>query len=105
LYPIYILKFLKALYGLKQSTRIWFNTLKKVLINKLGFKILISKSSIFINKSTNIIIYVYINDLVIINFSKEAYNIFIKDIKKYFKIKKLNLIKDYLRIEIDYKSN
>jgi len=31
------------------------------------------------------------------------YNSFIKNIKKYFKLKKLNLIKNYLNIKIDYK--
>jgi len=32
-----------------------------------------------------------------------VYNSFIKNIKKYFKLKKLGLIKDYLSIKIDYK--
>jgi len=35
--------------------------------------------------------------------TKEVYNSFIKNIKKYFKFKELGLIKDYLNIEIDYK--
>jgi hypothetical protein len=103
LHPTHVLKLLKTLYKLKQSIRIWLNILKEILVNKLGFKTLISESSIFINKSINIIIYIYINDLIVISPSKEVYNTFIKDIKKHFKIKELGLIKDYLRVEIDYK--
>jgi len=34
--------------------------LKKVLINKLDFKTLISETNLFINKSISIIIYIYI---------------------------------------------
>jgi hypothetical protein len=103
LHLTHVLKLLKALYRLKQSARIWLNILKEILVNKLGFKTLISESSIFINKSINIIICIYINDLAIISPSKEAYNTFIKNIKKYFKIKELGLIKNYLGVEIDYK--
>jgi len=77
--------------------------LKEVLINKLGFKILVSETSLFINKSIGIIICIYINDLAIINPIKEIYNSFIKNIKKYFKLKELGLIKDYLDVKIDYK--
>jgi len=77
--------------------------LKKVLINKLNFKTLVFETNLFINKSIDIIIYVYINDLVTISLIKEVYNSFIKNIKKYFKLKELGLIKDYLGIKIDYK--
>jgi hypothetical protein len=102
-YPTHVLKLLKALYGLKQSARIWINTLKEVLINKLGFKTLVSEPSLFINKTIGIIIYIYIDDLVIINPTKEIYNSFIDNIKRYFKIKELGLIKNYLNVQIDYK--
>jgi len=44
--------------------------LKKVLINKLDFKTLIFETSLFINKSIGIIIYIYVNDLAIINPTK-----------------------------------
>ena len=98
-----MLKLNKALYGLKQSARIWYNTLKDVLLNKLGFKPLLAENSIFINRTTGIIITVYVDDLAIIGPSIEAIQSFIKEIKNHFKIKDLGLIKDYLSIQLDYK--
>jgi hypothetical protein len=103
--PDFILKLNKALYGLKQSARIWYYTLKDVLINKLGFINLISESSIFINKELNIIISLYVDDLAIIGPNLDTIKSFITELKKYFKLKDLGLIKDYLGVQIDYDLN
>jgi uncharacterized membrane protein (DUF485 family) len=62
-----MLKLNKALYSLKQSAKIWYNTFKKGLINKLNFKSLLAKRSIFINRFTSIILCIYINNIVIIS--------------------------------------
>jgi hypothetical protein len=97
-----VLKLNKALYGLKQSARVWYLTLYNKLI-ELGFTSLKSETCIFINKKTNIIICLYVNDLAIIGPNKEIIQQFIKDISKSFKIKDLGLIKDYLGIDIDFK--
>ena len=101
-YPDYVLKLNKALYGLKQSARIWFYILKEVLV-QLGFKPLTSDNCIYIN--TDIIIYIYMDDLAIVAPSLELITGFISQIKKYFNIKELGLIKDYLGIDIDFKPN
>jgi hypothetical protein len=77
--------------------------LKEVLTNKLNFKSLLAKGSIFINQSTSIILCVYVDDIAIIGPNQEAINSFINSIKSYFKIKELGLIKDYLGVEIDYR--
>ena len=68
----------------------------------MGFIILKTKNCIFINKELNIILYIYINDLAIIGPNKNIINTFINNIKKYFKVKNLGLIKDYLEINIKY---
>ena len=102
-YPDYVLKLNKALYGLKQLARIWYNTLKEVLINKLKFESLLAEGSIFINRSTGIILCVYVDDIAIIDPNQEAINSFINSIKSYFKIKELRLIKDYFSVKIDYR--
>ena len=95
-----LLKLNKALYGLKQSIRIWYYTLIEELTTKLGFRTLKAKSCILINNTLKIIICVYVDDLAIVRPNKEDIDLFIKSIKKYFNIKELGLIKDYLRIEI-----
>jgi hypothetical protein len=97
-----LLRLNKALYSLKQSARIWYNTLTNILINKLSFISLKLEPCIFINKSLNIIICLYIDDLVIVCPSLSTINTFISNIKEYFGIKVLGPIKDYLGIEIDY---
>ena len=104
-YPDYVLRLNKALYGLKQSARIWYYTLKEILINEFGFKVLAAENSIFINKDLNIIISLYIDDLAIMGPNSDTIKTFIKDIKKYFNIKELGLIKDYLGVQINYKPN
>jgi hypothetical protein len=76
--------------------------LKEVLINKLNFESLLAERNIFINRSISIILYVYVDDIAVIGPSQEAINSIINSIKSYFNIKELGLIKDYLRIEIDY---
>jgi hypothetical protein len=103
--PNHVLKLNKALYGLKQSARIWFYTLKEVFINKLSFINLISETSIFINKELNIIISLYVDDLAIIGLNITDIKSFIKELKTYFNLKDLSLIKDYLGVEIDYNLN
>ena len=104
-YPNYVLKLNKALYGLKQLARIWYYTLKEVLTSELGFKTLIAESSIFINKELNVYISLYVDDLAIIGPILDIIKSFIENLNKYFKLKDLGLIKDYLGVDIDYDYN
>jgi len=75
-----------------------------VLIYKLKLKLLLFKNTISYNKKLNIIIYLYINNLVIIGPNKKTIISFIKTLKNYFDLKDLDLIKDYLEVKIDYNS-
>jgi hypothetical protein len=61
-----------------------------------------TERNIFINRSTSIILDIYIDDITVISPSQEAINSIINSIKSYFNIKKLDLIKDYLKVKIDY---
>lgn len=92
----------KALYGLKQSARIWYFTLYNVLVQELGFIMLKTENCIFINKTLNIILCVYVDDIAIIGPNDNIIKSFINNIEKYFEIKNLGLLKDYLGINIDY---
>ncbi len=104
-YPDYVLRLNKALYGLKQSARIQYFTLYKALVDKLGFSVLNLDSCLFINRTTNIIICIYVDDLAIIGPNKDNIKILIQNLKKFFNIKERGLIKDYLRIEVIRNSN
>ncbi|CAL3971483.1 unnamed protein product [Diplocarpon coronariae] len=97
-----LLKLNKALYCLKQSARLWFITLKEVLIQKLGFTTLLADSCILYNKKLNIIICVYIDDLALLGPNINLIKSFIKGLEEYFKLKDLGPIKDYLGINIEY---
>jgi hypothetical protein len=103
-YSNHVFKLNKALYRLKQLARVWYTTLKPILL-KLGFKILDSELCIFVNKSKNIIICLYVDDLAVLAPNIKVFNEFAKNIEKYFKIKNLKEIKDYLKVNIKQTSN
>ncbi len=56
----------KALYRLKQSARFWYYKLTNALVENLGFTSPNSESCIFINRTTKIIICIYVDDLAIV---------------------------------------
>jgi len=62
----------KVLYSLKQLAWIWYTILKQALVQKLGFKVLETKSCIFINSTTGVILSVFVNDIAIISTSISA---------------------------------
>jgi hypothetical protein len=90
---MYYVKVVKFLYGLKQSGRIWYNRVKKFLLNK-GYSNSDDCPCVFIRKfSTGFcIISVYVDDLNIIGHAKdidEARNY----LKKEFEMKDLGKTK------------
>jgi hypothetical protein len=98
----YYVKLIKSLYGLKQSGRMWYNRLKKFLLNKCY-----SNSDycpgVFIRKSVTgfCIISVYVDNLNIIGHTKdidEARN----HLKMEFEMKDLGRIKFCLGLQLDH---
>jgi hypothetical protein len=90
---MYCVKLVKSLYGLKQPGRMWYNRLKKFLLNK-GYSNSDDCPCVFIRKfSTGFcIISVYVDDLNIIGHAKdidEARNY----LKKEFEMKDLGKTK------------
>jgi hypothetical protein len=69
---MYCVKLVKSLYGLKQSGRMWYNQLKKFLLNK-GYLNSDDCPCVFIRKSSIgfYIISVYVDDLNIIGHAKD----------------------------------
>ena len=60
-----VCKLNKALYSLKQSPRIWYRYLLNYLI-ALGYRPLAEDYSVFLHPKLNIIIAVYVDDLLIV---------------------------------------
>jgi hypothetical protein len=99
---MYCVKLVKSLYGLKQSGRMWYNRLKKFLLNK-GYSNNDDCSCVFIRKSNTgfCIISVYVNDLNIISHIKdidEACN----HLKREFEMKDLGTTKFCLGLQIEH---
>jgi hypothetical protein len=99
---MYCVKNFKSLYGLKQSGRIWYNQLKKFLLNK-GYSNNDDCPCVFIRKSSTgfCIISVYVDDLNIIGHAKdidEAHN----HLKKEFDMKDLSKTKFCLGLQIKH---
>ena len=82
----HVLKLNKALYGLKQAPRLWNKTLVNFL-NKLKFQQLITDTCIFVNK--DLIIAIYVDDIVIIGRKNQIIVDFKKQDKNRFKTKDL----------------
>jgi hypothetical protein len=87
---IYCVKLVKSLYGLKQTGRMWYNRLKKFLLNK-GYLNSDDCSCVFIRKSNTgfCIISVYVDDLTIIGRAKDIDEVH-NHLKKEFDLGKTN---------------
>ena len=87
--------FKKSLYGLKQAPRIWARTLYLTL-KEFGFKRMVYEHSIFYGD--DLIIAIYVDDLLIIGRTLEAIAEFKRKFRERYRIKDIGPIKDYLGI-------
>ena len=94
----------KSLYGLKQSSRLWGETLEKVLI-KLGFKKTYSDASLYIYDRDNIkiIMPVFVDDITLASKSQKALDNFVIELGKHFKLRDLGPTIFLLGVEITRK--
>ena len=102
-------RLLKSLYSLKQAPRIWAKTHYKAL-EALGFRYLDCEPSIFSRFSTQtpkaifinpeLVITVYVDDLILLGKTSTVIQQFKAAIGKQFSIKDLGPTQDYLEIEI-----
>ena len=60
-----VLKLLKSLYGLKQAGRNWYQVLIEFLIKAEGFTMCISDHCVFTKDNGNIMILIYVDDVII----------------------------------------
>src|SRR5947207_3293550 len=87
-----ICRLLQALYGLRKAPRLWFETLTKALAN-IGFKPLSLDLCIFKHRSENILIIVYVDDILISAPNKAMIASIIRAIETYFELKEIGDVK------------
>lgn len=97
-----VLKLKKALYGLHQAPRAWNAKLDNTLVS-LGFRRSPSEAAIYVKKTaggTQLIVGVYVDDLVIIGASCDDIQLFKKEMCRVFRMSDLGLLRYYLGIEV-----
>lgn len=104
--PRYVCRLRKALYGLKQAPRAWFEKFRSTILQQ-GFFQSQHDSAMFVQSSSRgrVIILLYVDDMIITGDDLEG----IDNIKQYlyiqFEMKDLGLLRYFLGIEVDYRSN
>ena len=83
------LRLLKSLYSLKQSEYIWNKKFKVTLIF-INFKSISTNNCVFINYDTDIIIFLYVNNLLLFTRKLSAIDNIKQLLKRYFKMKNLD---------------
>ena len=80
-----VLKLNKALYGLKQAGRNWYQVLKDFL-EREGFKMCLSDNCVFIKDNGNIMLLLYVDDMIISSLDPAEGTKFLSKIKETFEI-------------------
>lgn len=90
----------KSIYGLKQAANVWFEELKKILTEKMGFQALKSDSVVFMKELPHGKIYVggHVDDLLIFSPEAKDQDNFRDELEKHLKIKRSDL-GTYLGVE------
>ena len=89
----------KSIYGLVQSGHIWHRTFKAFL-QRAGFKPLVSDNCVYRHAKKNIIVGVYVDDVVILYKSTADLKWLIKKISEKFKFKNMGKLKTILGLEV-----
>ena len=94
-----VYKLLKALYGLKQAPRLWQDYLRQKL-GELDFEPCGFDSSVYFNKSTNILLITYVDDFLILRKNISDINAFKLALRKKFDIEDLRAANYFLSVRI-----
>jgi len=99
--PGMVCKLAKSLYGLKQAPYCWFAKLSLAL-KHYGFRQSYSDYSLFtlIDKDVQLVVLVYIDDLIIFGNNYTSIQCFKDYLSKCFHMKDLGLLKYFLGVEV-----
>ena len=84
--PGNVLKLKKALYGLKQAGRSWYQVLKDFLIREEKFTMCLSDHCVFTRDNGNIMLLIYVDDLIISSLDPLVGEKLLAKIKSHFEI-------------------
>jgi hypothetical protein len=96
-----VLRLRKALYGLRQAPRAWNIKLDESLVS-LGFDKCVTEHALYIRKTKegNLIVGVYVDDLIITGSGRRLIHEFKREMTALFKMSDLGLLSYYLGIEV-----
>ncbi|WVZ57967.1 hypothetical protein U9M48_008291 [Paspalum notatum var. saurae] len=99
-----VLRLRKALYGLRQAPRAWNQKLDTVL-KEMEFKRCESEHALYTRRAEHgqLVVGVYVDDLVITGASKKEIEAFKAQMKKTFRMSDLGLLTYYLGIEVEHR--
>lgn len=95
-----ICKLKKSLYGLKQAPRLWYKHIDSFL-HTLGFASTHSDSNIYISRSYQMIILLYVDDLLIISPSLANITKVKESLSRKYQMSDLGSVRQFLGIEIN----
>ena len=89
----------KSIYGLKQAPRVWNQRIRRFL-KSIGFDQLYSDPCIYINKTTDIIIAMWVDDLIIFGKDMASINDLKAQLNEEYEMKDLGELKYFLGIQV-----
>jgi hypothetical protein len=104
----YCLKVVKALYGCREAPREWYHCLWDYIVDEMGFMQSSLDPCLFIRfpgLATIQLIYIYVNDILVFCADQNLLNEIKSKIKERFAIKDLGVVKRYLVVWVDMKSD
>ena len=97
--PDIVLLLNKSLYGLKQAPRIWYLLLSDIICS-FGFVACISDPSIYIHATRNIILAVYVDDILVFAQDQATCMSFYHEISQIFAMEDKGAVKSFLGINV-----
>src|SRR5579862_8856584 len=94
-YPHVVLSLNKALYGLKQAPRLWYLFLSEIIIS-MGFCVFESDTSIYMRDSDQLILGVYVDDILIADPSIKSCNTITNELTRHIEIIIKGEVKSFL---------
>src|SRR5438046_746606 len=91
----------RTLYGLKQGTRVW-NQRIRLFLKSIGFDQTYSDPCVYINKKTDIIIAMWVDDLIIFGKDMASINDLKAQLNEEYEMKDLGELKYFLGIQVHH---